>query len=104
MAPDTRNGISNLDGCVGQRCVRLGHRLAPCGMNPAAGQLRLTRYYHVWFSTKHRQEALAGEIGDFALEVIREIATRVGITILETAVEIDHVHLLLALREGQTLP
>ena len=62
------------------------------------------RLYHVWFSTKGRQEALQGELGDDARRLLIEAAQRAGIRLLEVEVAVDHVHLLVALAEGQTLP
>ena len=62
------------------------------------------RLYHVWFSTKGRQEALQGELGDDARRLLTETAQRAGIRLLEVEVAVDHVHLLVALAEGQTLP
>jgi putative transposase len=60
--------------------------------------------YHVWFSTKGRREALRGELGDDARRLLAETAQRAGIRLLEMEVVVDHVHLLVALAETQTLP
>ena len=62
------------------------------------------RLYHVWFSTKARKEALQGELGDDARRLLTETAQRAGIRRLEDDMAVDHVHLLVALAEGQTLP
>jgi len=39
--------------------------------------------YHVWFSNRHRKEALQDEIGDFVTATLREIALRSQIEIVE---------------------
>lgn len=60
--------------------------------------------YHVWFSTKGRKQALEGELGDNVRRLLIEIAQRAGIRLLEVEVVVDHVHLLVAAAESQTLP
>lgn len=60
--------------------------------------------YHVWFSTKGRKQALEGELGDDARRLLVETAQRAGVGLLEVEVAADHVHLLIALAQGQTLP
>lgn len=62
------------------------------------------RWYHVWFGVKGRKEALSGEIGDDVKKLMSEIAQRNGIGLTEIEVAADHVHLLLRLGSGQTLP
>jgi len=64
----------------------------------------LESLYHVWFSTKRRKQALEGELGDDARGLLIEIAQRVRIRLLEVEMVVDHVHLLVALAETQTLP
>lgn len=59
--------------------------------------------YHVWFSTKHRREALVEEIAETVKTSIREAASRHGIDVLEVELELDHAHLLVALDRYQTL-
>jgi putative transposase len=63
----------------------------------------MTRYYHVWFSTKRRQATLQGELADSAHQFIREAAKAASIDIIELALPIDHVHLLLRLNDRQTV-
>jgi len=60
-------------------------------------------FYHVWFSTKGRVEALEGELGDDVRQLLIEIAQRAGIQLLEAEMADDHVHLLVALSGAQTL-
>ena len=60
--------------------------------------------YHIWFSTKGRKEALQGELGEDVRRLLTATAQRAGIRLLEVDVAVDHVHLLVALAEGQTLP
>ena len=55
------------------------------------------RAYHVWFSTKHRREALVEEIAETVKTSIRDASLRHGIDVLELEVELDHAHLLVAL-------
>jgi len=69
-------------------------------MSPAASP---TKTYHIWFSTKHRKEALQGEIGDFAAKSIRDVAARSGCHIVEMECAFDHVHLMVALPAERTL-
>jgi len=58
----------------------------------------------VWFSTKRRKQALEGELGDDARRLLIETAQRARIRLLEVEMVVDHVHLLVALAETQTLP
>ena len=60
--------------------------------------------YHAWFSTKGRKQALEGELGDDARRLLIETAQRAEIQLLKVEVVADHVHLLVALAEAQTLP
>jgi putative transposase len=60
--------------------------------------------YHVWFSTKGRKQALEGELGDDARQLLIETSRRTGIRLVEVDVTADHVHLLVALTGAQTLP
>jgi putative transposase len=60
--------------------------------------------YHVWFSTKRRLPALQGEIDDFVNATMHEVASRWEISIVEMQTAFDHVHLLIDVRTGQTLP
>jgi len=61
-------------------------------------------FYHVWFTTKWRRQALEGELGDDARRLLLETAQRVGVRLLEVQLATDHVHLLVGLTESQTLP
>ncbi|MGB2710010.1 MAG: IS200/IS605 family transposase [Conexibacter sp.] len=60
--------------------------------------------YHVWFSTKRRQWVLEGEIGDEAKRLFVATAERTRIDLMEVEAYGDHVHLLVAVAKGQTLP
>ena len=62
-----------------------------------------TRIYHVWFSTKYRQVALVDVIAETVEASFRSIASRVGIRLLELALELDHVHLLIELDESMRI-
>jgi REP element-mobilizing transposase RayT len=59
--------------------------------------------YHVWFATKHRKWLLQGDIDSAARRFIRDIAREKHIDLLECASAVDHVHLLLRLKEDQKL-
>jgi putative transposase len=77
-------------------------------MNPAAIRHAkaaiMNRLYHAVWSTKRRRPILVGDIGDCIGRSVREIATRCDIEILEFAMEYDHVHILLRIHAGQSLP
>ena len=51
--------------------------------------------FHVWFSTKIRQEALQDERRDFVLASFQKIAREHGIDLIESEAQFDHVHILL---------
>ncbi len=59
--------------------------------------------FHVWFSTKHRAGALEGEVGESVKVLLKTVAKRTGISIVEMELAVDHVHLLLSLTEEQRL-
>jgi len=59
--------------------------------------------YHVWFATKRRKWLLQGDIDQTAKDLIREVASEKGISIIECDTAIDHVNLLLRLHPHQTL-
>ncbi|MCJ7509620.1 MAG: IS200/IS605 family transposase [Dehalococcoidia bacterium] len=58
---------------------------------------------HVWFSTKMRKIALVDEIGAEIRRLLREVATRTSIKLLEMETVADHVHLLMRLEPEQAL-
>jgi putative transposase len=60
-------------------------------------------FYHVWFSTKMRKIALVDEIGVEAKRLLKEVAARASIQLLEMETAIDHVHLLIGLEPEQAL-
>ncbi len=59
--------------------------------------------YHVWFATKRRKWLLQSDIDHTAKDLIREVASEKGISLIECETAIDHVHLLLRLQPHQTL-
>ena len=61
-------------------------------------------YYHVWFGTKGRKEALQGDIGAEVRRLLVETARRAGIRLLALTLVFEHCHVLLALADDQTLP
>jgi len=60
--------------------------------------------HHVWFSTKGRKDAFEGELGEEMKAMLLDIAQANGIRIVGLELVADHAHLLLELREDQTLP
>jgi putative transposase len=66
--------------------------------------MRFHLYFHVWFSTKRRKWPLQGGVRDAAVELLKETATEKGIKLLEVEAAVDHVHLLLDLRDKGQLP
>jgi putative transposase len=59
--------------------------------------------FHVWFSTKGRAFILEDEVADDVKQLLREIARRARIDLLEVEAAGDHVHVLVRLRDDQTL-
>ena len=72
-------------------------------MNPVANAREMT-LYHVWFSTKGRKAALVDEIDRTVHDSFAEVAARTDVEIVEVETALDHVHLLVSLKSGQTLP
>ena len=60
-------------------------------------------FYHVWFSTKMRKIALVDEMGAEIKRLLKEVAARASIQLLEMETAVDHMHLLIRLRPEQTL-
>ena len=61
-------------------------------------------FYHVWFSTKRRKPALVEEIDRTVRSSFAEVAAHAGVEIIEMETALDHVHLLVSLKAGQTVP
>ncbi len=62
------------------------------------------RCFHVWFSTKGRAQVLQEELAALVAGWFQDTAVAAGIDLIEIGVALDHVHLLLRLHSGQTLP
>jgi putative transposase len=60
--------------------------------------------HHVWFATKRRKWLLQGDVDSTVKKLIHDVAREKNIEVMECETAIDHVHLLLRLREGQSLP
>lgn len=60
-------------------------------------------FYHVWFSTKMRKIALVDETGEEIRHLLKEVAARASIELLEVETAIDHVHLLVHLKPERAL-
>ena len=64
----------------------------------------MVAYFHVWFSTKGRNDLLDNpDIRERTRELLQEAAQRHSIGLMETALDADHAHLLMKLGEGITL-
>jgi putative transposase len=61
------------------------------------------RTYHVWFSTKYRRAALVDEIAETIDCSFKDTASKVGIVLVEIALEFDHAHLLLELPDSMPI-
>ncbi len=73
-------------------------------MPTAIGIGRIVTHYHVWFSTKGRNDLLDNpDIRERTRELMREAAQRHNIGLMELALDTDHAHLLMKLGEGITL-
>jgi len=66
--------------------------------------MQATGVYHVWFATKHRSWLLGGDVDIAVRKFIRELALERRIQLLECETAVDHVHLLVRISEGQSLP
>jgi putative transposase len=60
-------------------------------------------FYHVWFNTKARELVLEGEIAENVRQLLLDTATGAEIDVIEVEATFDHVHMLLAVNEGQNL-
>lgn len=60
--------------------------------------------YHVWFATKNRKWLLEGDVEDVVVAELKTVSAQHNIDLLAIGTMIDHVHLLIRLQEGQTLP
>jgi REP element-mobilizing transposase RayT len=60
-------------------------------------------FYHVWFSTKGRLPILEDEIASETARMLRDIARKAEIRLLEAEAVADHAHALIELRHPQTL-
>ena len=58
--------------------------------------------YHVWFATRRRKWLLQGEIEERVKATLFEIASHNQIELLTVETMVDHAHLLIRLREGQS--
>ncbi len=62
-----------------------------------------TRFYHVWFATKGRRWLLRGDVEEFIKLLLQCIALEKQIGLLKYKTVVDHVHMLLELRQDQSL-
>jgi len=60
-------------------------------------------YFHVWFSVKYRLDALQGENRDVVLATFANVARAAAINLMEVEAIHDHVHMLLNVKDEQTL-
>jgi putative transposase len=60
-------------------------------------------FFHVWFATKGRKWLLQGEVLDAARLIIAQVAAEKHINLIESEAIVDHVHLLLELKDKSEL-
>jgi putative transposase len=63
----------------------------------------VAQLYHVWFSTKGRQDVLRGEVRDEVKRLLRKIARTKGIGLVEVEALGDHAHLLVCIEKPWNL-
>jgi putative transposase len=59
--------------------------------------------YHMVWCVKYRHTLLTRQIGDRVKEVIREIAERISVEVIEIETDTDHVHVIVRLKPTQTV-
>jgi putative transposase len=59
--------------------------------------------YHVWFATRGRRWLLEGEVEERIKALLAETAARHDIDLLAFETMIDHVHLLIRLKDNQSV-
>jgi putative transposase len=59
--------------------------------------------FHVWFSTKGRQDVLVGELRDLVLSEVERLAKVAKVTLIAAQTEYDHLHLLLRVDDVRNL-
>ncbi len=60
-------------------------------------------FYHVWFKAKWRKWLLLGDVEQLVKTTMQEIAMQYQIPLLECETMVDHVHLLLEVKDRQQL-
>jgi putative transposase len=63
----------------------------------------LNGVFHVWFSTKGRAFVLEDDVARDVKRILREIARRAAIDLMEVEAAGDHAHLMVRLQGKQTL-
>jgi putative transposase len=63
----------------------------------------LNGVFHVWFSTKGRAFVLEDDVARDVKRILREIARRAAIDLMEVEAAGDHAHLMVRLHGKQTL-
>jgi putative transposase len=61
------------------------------------------KYYHSWFTTKHKKLILVDIIDQRIHELMKEIATEKDIRLLASGSMPDHMHLLFGLEKHQSI-
>jgi len=64
----------------------------------------VAQLYHVWFSTKGRQDVFRGEARNEVKRLLRQIAATKKIGLLEVEALGDHAHLVISIAPPWTLP
>ena len=73
-------------------------------MNSTASLRTADFYFQVWSSVKYRLDALQGENREIVLATFSRVAKDASIDLMEVEAIHDHVHMLLEVRDDQTLP
>ena len=74
------------------------------GLKPLSGahSKHLLTYHLVW-CVKYRHTLLTRDMGDRLKEILREIADKIAVEIIEAETDTDHVHVIVRLKPSQTI-
>src|ERR1041384_8783371 len=73
-------------------------------MKPQSGahSMHVLRYHLVW-CVKYRHTLLTRKIGDRVKDVVREIAEKIDVEVVEIETDTDHVHVIVRLKPTHTI-
>jgi REP element-mobilizing transposase RayT len=61
------------------------------------------RFYHVWFSTKHRQPILEGDVRKAVIQWFSSVANEIHVKLDAAEAVDDHAHLLIGIQDWHSL-